>query len=97
MRLRIQLLRQGEAVKNRLQHDGWKLKAESSDTLSAWHAAVGSEAAARRRLHGLGLLTSATLRVEFELDASRAGSSGKAVADQVGSNRTTGPQAVQTG
>src|SRR5262249_26096527 len=67
MRLRIQLLQQGEAVKDRLQRDGWKLKDESSETLSACHAAVDSEPAARRRLNGLGLLTSATLRNEFPL------------------------------
>jgi hypothetical protein len=67
MRLRIQLLHRGEAVKERLQRDGWNLKAETVDTLSACHAAVDSESAARRRLHGLGLLTSATLRIEFPL------------------------------
>jgi hypothetical protein len=66
MRLKIQLLGRGEAVKQSLQRDGWKLKAKSSDTLSACHAAVDSEPAARRRLHSLGLLTSATLRIEFQ-------------------------------
>jgi hypothetical protein len=77
MRLKIQLLGRGEAVKHRLQHDGWKLKAESSDTLSACHAAVDSEPAARRRLHSLGLLTSVTLRIEFQrLDVSRGRGSG---------------------
>jgi hypothetical protein len=35
MRLRFQPLHHGEGVKNRLERDGWKLKAESSDTLSA--------------------------------------------------------------
>ena len=73
MRLRIQLLHQGEAVKHRLQRDGWKLKAESSDTLSACHAAVDSEPAARQRLHSLGLLTSATLRIEFQPFNMRGG------------------------
>jgi hypothetical protein len=74
MRLRIQLLHHGEAVKERLQRDGWKLKPESIDTLPACHAAVDSEPAARRRLHGLGFLTSATLRIEFPLlDLSRGG------------------------
>ena len=67
MRLRIQLLRQGAAVKDLLQRDGWKLQAESVDTLSAYHPAVDGEPAARRRLHGLGLLTSAILRIEFPL------------------------------
>jgi hypothetical protein len=67
MKLRIQLLRQGDAVRDRLQRDGWRLKAEGTDTLSACHAAVHSQAAARRPLHGLGLLTSASLRIEFPL------------------------------
>src|SRR6516164_776292 len=72
MRLRIQLLHQREAVKDCLQRDGWNLEGESRDTLSACHAAVGSEPAARRRLHKLGLLTSANLRIEFQrLDVSR--------------------------
>ena len=66
MRLRIQLLHQGEAVKDCLQRDGWQLDGESRDILSAFHAAVENERAARRRLHGLGLLTSATLRIEFQ-------------------------------
>jgi hypothetical protein len=66
MRLQIQILGRGEAVKCCLKRDGWKLMAKSSDTLSACHAAVDSEPAARRRLHSLGLLTSATLRIEFQ-------------------------------
>ena len=66
MRLQIQLLGREEAVKHRLQSDGWELKAESSETLSARHAAVDNEPAARRRLHSLGLLTSANLRIEFQ-------------------------------
>ena len=66
MKLQIQVLGRREAVKQRLQNDGWKLKSESSEILFACHAAVDSEQAARRRLHSLGLLTSATLRIEFQ-------------------------------
>jgi len=66
MKLQIQVLGRREAVKQRLQSDGWELKFESSETRSASHAAVDSEHAARRRLHSLGLLTSATLRIEFQ-------------------------------
>ncbi len=73
MKLRIQLLHHGEAVKDHLQRDGWKLKAESSDTLSACHAAVDNEPAARLRLYGLGLLTSAALRIDFPLLALNHG------------------------
>jgi hypothetical protein len=67
MRLRIQLLRHGEIARQRLQHDGWELKGESIDTLLATHASVHSEPDARHRLFGLGLLTSANLRIEFPL------------------------------
>jgi len=35
------------------------------DTLSARHPQAPDERAARRRLHGLGLLTSTALRIEF--------------------------------
>ena len=66
MRLRIQLLHQREAVKDCLRRDGWNLKGENRDTLSACHAAVDSELDARRRLHSLGLLTSVNLRIEFQ-------------------------------
>src|SRR5262249_55281953 len=65
MRLRIHLLYRGDLVTERLQRDGWNLQAEGADFLSACHAAVDGELAARLRLQGLGLLTSAALRIEF--------------------------------
>jgi len=65
MRLWIQLLNHGAAVKNRLQRDGWNLKTQNTDTLSASHADVDNEPAARRRLDAIGLLTSSILRIEF--------------------------------
>ena len=72
MRLRIQLLRQRQAVKDCLQRDGWNLRGKSGDFLSACHTAVDSEPVARQRLHSLGLLTSANLCIEFQrLDVSR--------------------------
>jgi hypothetical protein len=67
MRLRIQLLRFGKVAIDRLQHDGWRLKTENTDTVSACHPAVQSESAARARLHALGLLTTANLRIDFSL------------------------------
>jgi hypothetical protein len=67
MNLQIQLLHRGDVVKDCLRRDGWKLLSENRDTLSACHAAVDSESAARQRLHVLGLLTSAALRIEFAL------------------------------
>ncbi len=65
MKLRIQLLHFGDDVKERLEHDGWKLEAITLDSLSACHPDVRDEPNARRRLQELGLLTSATVRIEF--------------------------------
>lgn len=65
MKLRIQLVHRGDMVKDCLERDGWKLTAESDDSVSANHAEVHSEATARLRLYELGLLTSPSLRVEF--------------------------------
>jgi hypothetical protein len=41
------------------------LEEEGEDSLQATHPEVADESAARLRLHGLGLLTSASLRIEF--------------------------------
>lgn len=64
MKLRIQILQRSEAVRTRLQRDGWRLEVED-DCWSAQHPQVSNEPAARERLHSLGLLTSRTLRIEF--------------------------------
>src|SRR5262249_3611220 len=73
MKVRIQLLYRGEVVTMRLLHDGWRLTAESINTLTASHVAVDTEPAARRRLNRLGLLTSACMRIAFPLPDLRCG------------------------
>jgi hypothetical protein len=72
MELRIQLLHHAQAAKDRLERDGWELAAETVHSLSARHPQVANEGDARHRLHALGLLTSAGLRVEFSAPAFRA-------------------------
>ncbi len=66
MHLYIQTLRRGEEIRERLRHDGWQLLAKSGEQMLACHPSVMDEKEARRRLHVLGLLTSAALRVEFQ-------------------------------
>jgi hypothetical protein len=75
MQLRIHLLQHAQAVRDRLERDGWRLGAGAARPLSACHPEVATQADARQRLHALGLLTSASLRVEFSHPApGRAGS-----------------------
>jgi hypothetical protein len=52
-------------LKRILLADGWTLDAELTDTVLAEHPSVDDEAAARSRLHRLGLLTSGRLRINF--------------------------------
>ena len=65
MRVRIQSLQGSEAFAVALRKDGWAVESGQGGTLSARHPQVPDESAARRRLHGLGLLTSGSLRIEF--------------------------------
>jgi hypothetical protein len=51
--------------------DGWTLQDERDDAFLAEHPGVADEAAARRRLSRLGLLTSSGLRIEFPLAGGR--------------------------
>jgi hypothetical protein len=71
MRLSLQLLRDPEIVTKRLESDGWELEPGGVDTLFAWHSAVDGVPAARQRLLGVGLLTSAAVRIEFTATSSR--------------------------
>ena len=64
MHVRIELLRQSEPILAALRKDGWEV-AFGQDGVSARHPQAPNESAARRRLHGLGLLTSGSLRIEF--------------------------------
>jgi hypothetical protein len=64
MHVRIELLRWAEPILASLRKDGWAV-AFGQDCVSAHHPRVPNESAARHRLHGLGLLTSTSLRIEF--------------------------------
>ena len=64
MHVRIELLRRSELILAALRKDGWEV-AFGPDGVSARHPQAPDERAARRRLHGLGLLTSGSLRIKF--------------------------------
>ena len=64
MHVKIELLRQSEPILATLRKDGWEV-AFGQDGVSAHHPRAPNESAARHRLHGLGLLTSGSLRIEF--------------------------------
>ena len=63
MHVRIELLRRSEPILAALRKDGWAV-AFGPDGVSARHPRAPDERAARR-LHGLGLLTSGSLRIKF--------------------------------
>ena len=65
MHVRIELLRWSEPILVALRRDGWAVESGQGGTFNARHPQAPDERAARRRLHGLGLLTSASLRIEF--------------------------------
>jgi hypothetical protein len=49
-----------------LRGDGWRLQDEPGGVVLGTHPAVAHEAAARERLHCLGLLTSRALLIRFD-------------------------------
>ena len=65
MTLYVQVLRGNKEVRERLQRNGWQLGSISPNSLWARHPGVASGAEARRRMHRLGLLISAAVRIEF--------------------------------
>ena len=65
MQVRIQPLRGSEAFVVALWNDGWAVEPGQGGTLCARHPEVPNQRAARSRLHGLGLLTAKSLRIEF--------------------------------
>jgi hypothetical protein len=76
MHVSIQSLRRSEAFLTALREDGWSVECGPDGAVSARHPLAADEGAARRRLHGLGLLTSGALRIEF-CHAGLAGGSGR--------------------
>ena len=65
MRLQIRFLRREEVIQEALRLDGWELEREQNDGFTAHHPLVKDETAARIRLQELGLLTSASIQIEF--------------------------------
>ncbi|HKI34804.1 MAG TPA: hypothetical protein VKA46_23305 [Gemmataceae bacterium] len=65
MKVYIQMLRSVAALRKTLEADGWRLEAAHEGTVRARHPHLRDEADFRGRLHGLGLLTSSALRIEF--------------------------------
>jgi len=72
MHLQIQLLRRPDELRRTLRDDGWVLEADEATFVRASHPSVRDEAAARSRLGQIGLLTSASLRVEFHRTLPRS-------------------------
>jgi len=65
MRIHVRFLRETEEIQEALQKDGWQLEWERDDFLTAQHPLVQDETAARNRLQELGLLTTASVGIEF--------------------------------
>jgi hypothetical protein len=78
MMLSIELLGRPDRLRERLLHDGWNLKDLRDGSLRATHVEVPNQVAPWRRLCELGLLTSASLRIEFPpwLKSARGAGSG---------------------
>jgi hypothetical protein len=64
--IRFHFLRDAATLLQALRGDGWQLRDEPGGVVRGSHPAVASEAAARERLHGLGLLTSCGLLIRFD-------------------------------
>jgi hypothetical protein len=65
MKLHLRFLRQAGELRKALQNDGWQLAKEKNECFFANHPEVSDEPAARNRLNRIGLLTSASLSIEF--------------------------------
>jgi hypothetical protein len=65
MNLHVQFLRPSNAL-GTLRGDGWQVEPESEAWIVAKHADVPDETAARRRLDHLNLLTSGSIRIDFQ-------------------------------
>ena len=65
MVIRFHFLRDAAIPLQALRGDGWQLRDEPGGVVLGTHPAVPDEAAARERLHGLGLLTSRALLIRL--------------------------------
>ena len=66
MFIRFHFLRDAATPLQALRGDGWQLRAEPGGAVRGTHPEAADEAAARERLHRLGLLTSGALRIRFD-------------------------------
>jgi len=65
MNLHVQFLRPSNTL-GTLRGDGWEVEPESETWILAKHADVPDEMAARKRLDHLNLLTSGSIRIDFQ-------------------------------
>ena len=66
MLIRFHFLHDAATPLQALRGDGWQLRDEPGGVVLGTHPAVPDEAAARERLHALGLLTSGGLLIHFD-------------------------------
>jgi hypothetical protein len=66
MLTRFHFLREPADLLGALRGDGWHLRSGLGGSVEGTHPDVADEDEARERLAGLGLLTSAALRIRFD-------------------------------
>ena len=66
MFIRFHFLHDPAGLMKALRGDGWQLQDEPGGAVLGTHPAVANEAAARERLHRLGLLTSRAFLIRFD-------------------------------
>ena len=66
MEVRFEFLRHFSEIGKALHDDGWCVETQGNNYFSAHHPEALNEFTARSRLLKLGLLTSSSLRIEFQ-------------------------------
>jgi hypothetical protein len=66
MLTRFHFLREPATLLSALRVDGWDLHSGPGGSIGGTHPEAPDEAAARERLHELGLLTSRAVRIRFD-------------------------------
>ena len=66
MFIRFRFLHEPAGPIQALRGDGWHLEGDADRAVRGTHPEAADEAAARERLHGLGLLTSRALLIRFD-------------------------------
>jgi len=70
MRVHFESVRDESALRGLLKEDGWELGEAAAGAFDASHPGAADQQSARSRLHKLGLLISARLRIEFGPDSA---------------------------